>query len=159
MKKKINIFMQVFAAAAILLTACGGAPRIDWELAVTGDVAEQATFTYAELADMPQTDLENILMEKSEGEDETGSWSGVSLDLILDEASAPEDFSTVTAFAADGYAIEITNDELRNAIVALKQDGEWIQEADPSHGPIRLVSPETPANRWVFQLEELKVNQ
>jgi len=159
MKKRINIFAQVIAAAALLLSACGGAPRVDWELAVTGDVAEQTTFTYAELADMPQTELENILMEKSEGEDETGSWSGVGLDLLLDETGAPEVFATITALAADGYAIEITKDELQNAIVALKQDGEWIQEADPDRGPIRLVCPETPANRWVFQLEELQINQ
>jgi hypothetical protein len=77
----------------------------------------------------------------------------------LDAAGAPEDYSSVTAKAADGYAIEISKDEMVNGIVALKQGGEWITDVDPDAGPIRLVFPETPANRWVFQATELIVNQ
>ena len=46
-----------------------------------------------------------------------------------------------------------------DGIVALKEKGEWIAEADPDHGPIRLVFPHTPANRWVFQIQEIQVNE
>ncbi len=96
-------------------------------------------------------------MEKSLGEDTTGDWSGVSLEELLAKAGAGE-YVSITAVAGDGYAIEISKDELQDAIVALKENGEWIAEADPDHGPIRLVSPHTPANRWVFQLMALQVN-
>jgi hypothetical protein len=65
---------------------------------------------------------------------------------------------SITSVAGDGYAIEISKDELQDCIVALKENGEWIAEADPDHGPIRMVCPHTPANRWVFQLQELQVN-
>ncbi|MFO8036569.1 MAG: molybdopterin-dependent oxidoreductase [Anaerolineales bacterium] len=140
------------------LAACGGGPNVDWELKISGDVENPVTFTYKELANMPEVDLKEILMEKSTGEDEIRSWSGVELSSLLSEAGAG-DFSTITALAADGYAIEVSADELDNAIVALKDSGEWIADVSPDKGPIRLVTPETPANRWVFQLVEIQVNK
>ena len=141
----------------LVVAGCGGAPDVDWTLGVSGAVDNPLALSYAELAEMPQSDLSDILMEKSLGEDTTGDWSGVALDEILSQAGAGE-YVSITAVAGDGYAIEISKDELQDAIVALKENGEWIAEADPDHGPIRLVSPYTPANRWVFQLMELQVN-
>jgi DMSO/TMAO reductase YedYZ molybdopterin-dependent catalytic subunit len=140
------------------LVGCGGgAPKVDWTLGVSGAVSSPLSLSYAELAGMPQTDLKDILMEKSVGEDTTGDWSGAALAEILAKAGASE-YVSITVIAADGYAIEISKDELQDAIVALKENGKWIAEADPDHGPIRLVCPHTPANRWVFQLTELQVN-
>jgi DMSO/TMAO reductase YedYZ molybdopterin-dependent catalytic subunit len=148
----------VLMLLVVALVGCGGsAPDVEWELHVDGAVSNPLTLSYAELADMPQTELSDILMEKSLGEDEVGSWGGVALDEILTKAGAGE-FVSVTAAAADGYAIEISADELADGIVALKENGEWIAEADPDHGPIRLVTPHTPANRWLFQLQSLQVN-
>jgi DMSO/TMAO reductase YedYZ molybdopterin-dependent catalytic subunit len=142
----------------ILLTACGGPPNVDWELSITGDVATPTTYTFDELANMELINLDDVLMEKSRGEDEVRSFSGVLLDTLLKNAGVPDDFSTITAKAADGYAIEISRDEMVNGIVALKQSDAWIVEEDPDAGPIRLVFPETPANRWVFQVIEIVVN-
>jgi DMSO/TMAO reductase YedYZ molybdopterin-dependent catalytic subunit len=144
---------------AVSLIGCGGgAPDADWTLQVGGEVGTPLSLSYQELVDKPQTELEEILMERSEGEDTTGSWSGVALSSLLEEAGAPDDYASITAIAADGYAIEIPREELEGAIVALKEEGEWIAEADPDHGPIRMVCPHTPANRWVFQLTDLQVN-
>jgi DMSO/TMAO reductase YedYZ molybdopterin-dependent catalytic subunit len=142
----------------LALTACGGgAPDVDWTLTISGAVTSPLSLNYAELADMPESGLSEILMERSLGEDTVGDWSGVSLNEILTEAGAGE-FVSVTALAADGYAIEISRDELQDAVIALKENGEWIALADADHGPIRLVAPHTPANRWVHQLQELQVN-
>jgi DMSO/TMAO reductase YedYZ molybdopterin-dependent catalytic subunit len=154
-RKSLFVFVLLLAVA---LGGCGGAaPKVDWTLGVSGAVSSPLALSYTELADMPQSDLNEILMEKSLGEDTTGDWSGVALDEILAQAGAAE-YVSITAVAGDGYAIEISKDELQDAIVALKENGEWISEADPDHGPIRLVCPHTPANRWVFQLSELQVN-
>ncbi len=142
----------------IILTACGGPPNVDWELSITGDVATPVTYSFDEIAEMEMVDLDDVLMEKSRGEDEVRSFSGVLLDTILQNAGATEDYSTITAKAADGYAIEISRDEMVNGIVALKQSDKWIVDEDPDAGPIRLVFPETPANRWVFQVTEIIVN-
>lgn len=142
------------------LTAClGGAPKVDWELTVSGAVSTLLSLSYGELAKMPQTELENILMERSRGEDTHESWTGVPLQSIPDQAGAAADYVSITATAADGYAIEVSTDEVQDAIIALKQNNEWIATVDADHGPIRLVCPKTPANRWVFQLQELQVNQ
>ncbi|HUV16015.1 MAG TPA: hypothetical protein VMW28_05575 [Pelolinea sp.] len=78
---------------------------------------------------------------------------------VLFPSCAAEDFVSRIAVAGDGYTIKITRDELENAIVDIKENGNWIQESDPGHGPIRLVYPKTLANRWVFQLKEIQVNQ
>lgn len=142
----------------ILLAACNSAPNVDWELSITGDVTNPITYSYKELASKDLVDLDDVLMEKSRGEDEVRSFSGVDLGILLAEAGASADYSTVTAMAADGYAIEISRDEMVNGIVALKQNGDWIVKVDPGAGPIRLVFPETPANRWVFQVTEIIVN-
>jgi len=158
MKNRLNLFVILLTGMLLMLTACGGVPSVDWELKISGDVQNPLTYSYKELASMKQVDLEDILMEKTTSEDEITSWSGVPLDLILDEAGAGE-ISTITALAADGYAIEISAGELKNAIVALKDNGKWIAKVTPDKGPIRLVTPETPGNRWVFQLTEIQVNQ
>ena len=153
-RKNVSVVVLLLV---LVLASCGGAPDVDWALGVSGAVSTPLALSYADLAEMPQTELSDILMEKSLGEDTTGDWSGVALTDLLEEAGAG-DYVSITAVAGDGYAIEISKDELEGAIVALKENGEWIAEADPDHGPIRMVCPHTPANRWVFQLMELQVN-
>ena len=154
----VKVYWLPILALAILLSACGGVPNVDWELTLSGEVNTPTTFTFQELAEMEMVDLSEVLMEKSRGEDEVRSFSGVPIDQLLETAGAPGDFSSITARAADGYAIEISRDEMVDGIVALKQAGEWITDVDPDAGPIRLVFPETPANRWVFQVTEIIVN-
>jgi len=139
----------------LLLSACG-APNVDWELSITGEVSNPTVFTFKELTKMPQVNLNDVYMEKSRGEDEVRSFSGVELSLLLEKAGAPEDFSSITAFAADGYAIDISKDELVDGIIALKDSGDWMTDTD--EGPIRLVFPSTPANRWIYQVNEIVVN-
>ncbi len=139
----------------LLLSACG-APNVDWELSITGEVSNPMVFTFKELTKMPQVNLNDVYMEKSRGEDEVRSFSGVELSLLLEKAGVPEDFSSITAFAADGYAIDISKDELVDGIIALKDSGDWMTDTD--EGPIRLVFPSTPANRWIYQVNEIVVN-
>jgi DMSO/TMAO reductase YedYZ molybdopterin-dependent catalytic subunit len=153
-------FVSVFLLLVLVLTGCGsGAPKADWELGIGGAVSNPLTVSYGDLVKMEQVDLTDILMEKSTGDDVITSWSGVPVASLFEEAGAPAEWSTITAVAGDGYAIEISRDEMQDAIVALKDGGEWIATADPDHGPIRLVCPHSPANRWVFQLKEIQVNQ
>jgi len=152
--------LQLILALGLLLAVlagCGsGAPNVDWTLEVTGDVATPLTLSYADLAAMPQIELTDILMEKSEGEDQITSWSGVPVDEIWKQAGV-SDYSVVVVLAADGYALEIPKSEMEGAIIALKDAEGWIANTDKDHGPIRIVCPQSPANRWVFQLTELQV--
>lgn len=159
MKRK-NFVLLALVIVMGLLSACGAkVPKVDWTLTISGDVATPLELSFADLAKKEQTDLSEILMEKSTGEDEIRSWTGVSLDALLEEAGAAEDFVSITAIAADGYSIEIGVAELADGIVALKDAGEWIVDVTPDKGPIRLVTPATPANRWVFSIVEIQVNK
>lgn len=155
--KRWQLTLILISIVLIALTGCSGAPKVDWELQITGNVGAPTTLTYADLAKMDQVDLTDILMEKSMGEDEVDSWSGAPLDAILAQAEAEDLSNGITAYAADGYAVDIPEEELGGAIVALKKNGEWITSAEPDKGPLRLVFPETPANRWIFQVTEIEV--
>lgn len=156
MRTKTTYLTLILIVVALIASGCG-APKVDWELTVTGAVDTPLTLSFADLVKMPQTDLNDILMQRSRGEDSVESWSGVTLTEIFEQAGAGTP-AGITAVAADGYAVEISADELQDGIVALKQNGEWIQKSDPEHGPIRVVTPKTPANRWIFQLVEIQVN-
>lgn len=153
--RNVSITLILVGILTLALTACG-APKVEWTLEVSGGSTPLA-LSYAELTKMEQLDLGDVLMQKSLGEDEVDSWSGVPIAEIFKQAGV-ESYSSVTATAGDGYAIEITADEMEGAIVALKKNGDWITKAEADKGPIRLVCPETPANRWVFQLQKLQVN-
>ena len=83
------------------------------------------TLSYKELTQREQVDLSEIMMLKSQGEDEVTSWSGPSLAPILEEAGASANAVTLVCTAADGYAKEIPMSDLENSIIALKRDGEW----------------------------------
>jgi DMSO/TMAO reductase YedYZ molybdopterin-dependent catalytic subunit len=157
MQSKCHWILILGLGLLIALTACGGAPKVEWTLEISGALDTPLTLDYGTLVQLQQVDLTDVLMQKSLGEDEVASWSGPALDEIFKKAGVGE-YSTVTATAADGYAVEITRDELQGAIVALKKDGKWITEVEPDKGPIRLVCPETPANRWVFQIQKIQVN-
>jgi DMSO/TMAO reductase YedYZ molybdopterin-dependent catalytic subunit len=158
MRTKTVLFTLVLIVVGLIASGCG-TPKVDWVLGVDGEVSTPLALSFDELAKMPQTELNDILMQRSRGEDTVESWSGVALTEIMEKAGASADMTGITAIAADGYAIEVSLDELQDGIVALKQNGEWIAESDPEHGPIRLVTPKTPANRWVFQLAGIEVTE
>lgn len=142
----------------IVLSGCSNAPKVNWTLDINGAVSKPLTLSYADLAKRKQVELKDVLMRRSQGEDTVNAWVGPDLASILEEAGVSANATGITALAADGYAMQMTMDDLQGAIIALKQDGEWIAD-DEDHGPIRLVCPEKPANHWLFQLIEIKVEE
>ena len=160
MRKTVLITLLLLA---LVLVSCGpkgsAAPSFDWKLEIKGDVGKPLTLTYADLAKMPQITLKDIMMQKSAGEPEPTTWTGVALTEILKKAEAGTDPSSITAVASDGYAIEIPRDELEGAIIAMKDGKDWIVKSDPDKGPIRLVCPKAPANRWIFSLNEVRIKK
>ncbi|MGV8027256.1 MAG: molybdopterin-dependent oxidoreductase [Anaerolineaceae bacterium] len=159
MTKKNTALLTVVLLMAFLVGCGPKAPDVDWTLKISGEVTTPLELSFADLAAMDQIEMKDILMEKSTGEDEVTSWSGVSLDEILTKAGAAADYVSLTVIASDGYSIEITKEELTNGMIALKDAGEWIVEVSPDKGPIRLVTPSTPANRWVYSVTEIQVNK
>ncbi len=157
MKNRYWIFVAALFIVVALLAGCGGAPDVEWTIEVSGAATTSLTLDYDTLVAMPQTDLKDVVMDKSVGDDEVTAWSGVAIADIFEKAGVT-DYSAVRVTAADGYAIDISKDELQGAIIALKKGDEWIAKAEPDKGPVRLVCPQTPANRWVYQIQTIQVN-
>ncbi len=156
----IRLVLLAAIATTLVVTGCqgSGAPKVDWTLEISGAVSKPLELSYADLAKRDQIVLENILMRKSQGEDTTNTWEGPALAPILEEAGISSRATGVSAFAADGYAIQMTMADLNDAIIALKVDGTWIAD-DKDHGPVRLVAPDKPANHWLYQVTELVVEE
>lgn len=140
-----------------LVAGCSSAPKVDWAFEIEAPGVQPLQVTYADLASKPQVDLKDILMQKTTGTDVVSSWRGVYLASLLSAAGAPAVYSILSVEASDGYVMEIPFSELENAIIALQEDGKWIAENDPDHGPIRLVAPAVPANRWVYAITKITV--
>ena len=151
---------------AIVLSACGGAggggangaPRVDWKVSISGAVSKPLTLTYADLAKRPQATLKDVVMRRSQGEETKNSWSGPTLEAILKDAGVSSKATGITCLAKDGYAMKMTMDDIKNAIIALKQDDQWI-DTDTKSGPVRMLAPDKTANFWVGQLIEIKVTE
>jgi DMSO/TMAO reductase YedYZ molybdopterin-dependent catalytic subunit len=154
-KKEIKI-LSVILSLLIALTACATHPNVDWKLKISGDIKNPQELTYSNLASMPQKELKDILMQKTTSEDTVNTWMGVPLEDIATKAGADPNYTTILARGDDGYEMVISKNELKGAIVALKMDGNWIAEKDKAHGPIRLVCPDTPANKWIYALVEIQ---
>lgn len=155
MKRCMVVGVTVLLMVAAALTACSSVPKVTWELRVSGAVANPLTLSYRDLAERELATLEDVLMERSQGEDSTNTWEGVSLAELLEEADASDGATVVVFRASDGYEREIPLGDLGQAVVALKQDGTWL--ADDKWGPIRLVVPGLPGSHWVGQLVEIEI--
>lgn len=153
-----RIVLALLAALLLgALSACGsGAPKVDWDVQITGAVSKPLTLSYADLARRNQVDLQDVVMRRSQGEDTTNDWRGPALDAILADAGASANAKAVVLVAADGYSKEVPMADLTDAIIALQQDGEWIAN-DEESGPLRIVVPSLPANAWLYQITEIQV--
>jgi DMSO/TMAO reductase YedYZ molybdopterin-dependent catalytic subunit len=159
MKRHVSLLVFIAVLLSLALAACGsGAPKVDWEVKVTGAVSSPLTLSYADLAKRDMVTLEDVLMRKSQGEDQTNSWEGPALAPILEEAGMSANAAGLVCTATDGYAREMTMEDLKDGIIALKMDGEWVAAEDASN-PLRIVLPDKPANFWISQLVEISVTE
>jgi len=149
----------IFFSITAGLTSCNRVPNIDWEVKISGAVNNPLTLSFKELTELNQIDLTDVFMSKTYGEDEYRSFTGIPIQKLLDLAGASKELVSITAFAADGYAIEIPLADLEGGILALKDGGKWIFDKEPDSGPLRLVFPKTPASSWVFQVIEIQINK
>lgn len=130
------------------------APVVDWTLTVEGAVSNVLSLDYAQLASMDTVVVENVLKQTQRGES-THSYEGVLLSDLFDLAGVESAATTLKATASDGYSSSIALADLgTEALVALKDDGEWLAETDPE-SPIELVVPGLSASEWVSMLVSL----
>jgi DMSO/TMAO reductase YedYZ molybdopterin-dependent catalytic subunit len=145
----------VFQLSSIVVEGAGALPpTAEWELAFEGAMDNERTFEYVQLTGLERVELEGLVVQTKSGES-THDFEGVPLTTLFDLVALRSDAQSITAVAVDGYEVTIDMADLgRDAMIALKMDGEWLAESDPE-SPIRLVVPGLPANKWVSSLVKI----
>jgi DMSO/TMAO reductase YedYZ molybdopterin-dependent catalytic subunit len=120
----------------------------DYRLTLDGDVSNPLKLTLKDLQGMPSVD-ERSTIECMEGWDATVTWEGVPLSYLLLVSGAPSRFDHVTVKSIDGYATEISQNDVADLgiLIALKAESAPLRA---EHGyPARLVFPTKPGYQWV----------
>ena len=133
-------------------------PKVKMTLELTGTgLGKPTTFTYEQLGKMPMKRLDDVLMRKTHSDDTAMSWEGPALEPLFADAEIKPGPMKVTLVAEDGYEIEATLDDMKDAILAMKDDqGRWLLRADEDC-EWKLVPPHKPGNFWIMNLAKIKV--
>lgn len=143
----------------------GSAPEIppDWKLYIEGEVEQPLSLSLDELKEYPQTEVEATLeCNFSSGPIylvSSGFWSGVSLNLLLEQAQLKFSAKSIIFRAHDGYRIgpfSLDNVmQTKDAIIAYGMNGQPLPEV---HGwPARMVLPGCTGNQWVRWLDRIEI--
>lgn len=149
MKKLGFIIIALLVAAS--LTGCGGEDlepvESAWEITIGDKVV-----AIEDIREMVTVTIE------AEKKDETHSYTGVRLSVLLTEAGIT-DFESLTLEAEDGYSRDITREEAlnQNSILAFSMDGEDLSDAKSA--PLMFVSPATSTSAWVGKLKTIRVGE
>ncbi len=141
------------------LHVTGTAQVIDLEgysLEVTGEIMNPLSLKYDDLRCMPKIESRPTLVCPGFFED-TASWSGVSLDYLLQLADVKDSARHIRLVSADGYAALVEMKEARSgkSFLAYQWEGEPIPVL---HGfPVRAVFPDSNGNKWVKWLVRIEV--
>ena len=137
------------------VTAC---PDVDFVLELAGPgLANPRAFTYRELGAMEMVRLDEVLMRKSHEDDETTHWIGPAIGDLLERCGLKEGDMILTLEAADGYEIEASLADMKDAVVALQNgEGRWLVDLDADL-PVKLVPPHLPGNFWVMNPTRIHV--
>ena len=129
-------------------------PKVKATLELTGSgLGNPTTLTFEQLGNMPMVRVDNVLMRKSHYEDTKTSWEGPAL-AAAQMKSGP---MKLTLEAEDGYKIEATLEDMKDAIVAMKDgEGRWLLRVDEDC-ELKLVPPHKPGNFWIMNLTRITV--
>lgn len=141
------------------LHVTGTAQQIDLEsyvLEITGKVTQPLTLKFDDLRCLPKITSRPTLTCPGFFED-TATWSGASLEYVLNLAAVQEAATHIRLVSADGYATLVEMKEALSGENYLAY--EWEGKPIPVlHGfPVRAVFPGSDGNRWVKWLVRIEV--
>jgi DMSO/TMAO reductase YedYZ molybdopterin-dependent catalytic subunit len=133
----------------------------EWSLSVTGEVGEELSYDYDDLAE--REFQQRFVTLRCVGESlngrkmDTAVWSGVPIAPLLEDARPNSDCDCVMVRAADDYYEEFPLDALESGFLALGMNGEVLPR---SHGaPVRLLVPGHWGEinvKWITEIEFLE---
>jgi len=138
----------------------GGVQVVELEayrLEVTGKVGRPLSLTYDELRCIgPKIEMECTLVCPGFFTD-IATWAGAPLNKVLELAQVQPGATGIKLFGADGYAVSVPMDAVRDSRNFLAY--EWEGEPIPVfHGfPVRAVFPALDGGRWMKWLVKIEV--
>ncbi|KDE57988.2 molybdopterin-binding oxidoreductase [Halostagnicola sp. A56] len=132
----------------------------DWSLTITGEVGDDVTITFDELADMPIE--RRFITLRCVGESLNGKkldnavWTGTPIKPLLAEADPGGKCGCAMLHAADDYFVQFPIEALEDGFLAWEMNGRPLPQ---SHGhPVRILIPghwgETNV-KWLTEIELL----
>ena len=128
----------------------------DWDLRLTGGVAEPVTLTFDELRALPTVEETFDIHCVTKWSKFDTRWTGVRLTTLMDLAGVHPDATHLIEHAEFGYTTNLPLADVRrdDVLVAWAYDGEPLE---PDHGyPVRLVLPHRyfwKSAKWLRALE------
>ncbi len=134
---------QHFEAGFPVLTV-GPTPKVDpaeWRLRVDGLVAEPREWSWEEAHALPQTTFEGDIHCVTTWSKLGTSFTGVSVDELLDRVEVDPAATHVMAFSYGGYTTNLPLEDVRGgkAWIAFEHEGAALERAHG--GPARLLVP------------------
>jgi DMSO/TMAO reductase YedYZ molybdopterin-dependent catalytic subunit len=146
MKKKLLqtcLFLTLFGL--LLITPIGRvSAQTEWNLQVINLAGTTVNYTYDQLMAMPESNVSADL--NCYGAPVTsGTWGGVSLSYLLQQAGVDPAVSSIDFLAQDGYSVSIPLQVAMQpgVIIAYEKDGSPLSEG------LRLVVPGANGNIWI----------
>ena len=133
----------------------------NWTLVIDGLVDRPLNLSVFNLLSMPSTSINAELYCVGGGTAnavEKGTWEGVTLKSVLEEAGIHTNVTKVAFYAPDGFSTDLTiQDAQRNdVIIACKKDGRFL--GDKNGNPdLRLVVPGKWGYKWIRNFNHIKL--
>ncbi len=126
----------------------------DWKLAINGAVSNPLSLSLNDLASMPRSETTGSIY--CEGDlVSSGTWGGVQISYLLNQANMDQTATTLEFHAADGYKINVQVEAAiqQNMIIAYELEGQPLNEV------LRLVIPGYPGNYWISSITEITITK
>jgi DMSO/TMAO reductase YedYZ molybdopterin-dependent catalytic subunit len=128
----------------------------DWSLTIDGAVEARQSWTWDELHALPVETVVRDIHCVTTWSKFAMSFTGVSVDTLLDAAAPTEDAGYVVAHTASGYTTNLPLADLRGGRAWVVWDADGAPLTPDHGGPVRLLVPHLyfwKSAKWVERLE------
>jgi hypothetical protein len=158
----VVVLIALVAVLAALNRSQSGEQPSDGSLRLTTEESQLKAYSYDEICAFPSVDVEKTI-SSSKGEDESGIFTGVPLELLLDDAEpnwrgqySEFIFHTSDGFVASVFASDV--EKIENVLVVFEKDGKPLEGPDKGgKGPLRILVADDPfGNRSAYLLTSIE---
>lgn len=156
---KLLVVIALFLIVAIVTAAWLNAEtrsKSNADLVISVNEEVKAEYSMHELMNMDKT-TEFADLKSGKGEDASGEFTGVRLDVLLEYAGA-ENYETIIFTANDGFSSAGDSDETDEILIAYAKDDEMLGDYEKGGtGPLRCVFfKDYYGNRSVMNLSKIE---